>query len=43
MQIGSAQRGNSETFLVHIFGRGLDDELTITERRIAISIGDGTV
>ena len=26
MQIGSAQRGNSETFLVHIFGRGLDDE-----------------
>ena len=32
MQIGSAQRGNSETFLVHIFGRGLDDERYVVER-----------
>ena len=31
MQIGSAQRGNRETCLVHIFGRGLDDERYVVE------------
>ena len=32
MQIGGAKRGNTETFLVHIFGRGLDDERYVVER-----------
>ena len=32
MQIGGAKRGNNETFLVHIFGRGLDDERYVVER-----------
>ena len=32
MQVGSAQHGNTETFLVHIFGRGLDDERYVVER-----------
>ena len=32
MQIGSVQRGNTETFLVHIFGRGLEDDRYVVER-----------
>ena len=32
MQIGSAQRGNTETFIVHIFGRGLEDDRYVVER-----------
>ncbi|MDE0381689.1 MAG: hypothetical protein OXI20_20845 [Rhodospirillales bacterium] len=32
MQIGGTKRGNTETFLVHIFGRGLDDERYVVER-----------
>ena len=32
MQIGSTRQGNTETFLVHIFGRGLDDEKYVVER-----------
>ena len=32
MQIGSAQRGNSEAFLVHMFGLGLDEERYVVER-----------
>ena len=33
MQIGGAlQRGNTETFLVHIFGRGLEDDRYVVER-----------
>ncbi len=32
MQIGSTQRGNTETFLVHIFGRGLEDDRYVVER-----------
>ena len=40
MQIGSAQRGNSETFLVHIFGRGLDDERYVVERFRSMADGE---
>ena len=32
MQIGSARQGNTETFLVHIFGRGLEDDRYVVER-----------
>ena len=32
MQVGSVQRGNTETFLVHIFGRGLEDDRYVVER-----------
>ena len=32
MQIGGAKRGNTETFLVHIFGRGLEDDRYVVER-----------
>ena len=32
MQIGNVQRGNTETFLVHIFGRGLEDDRYVVER-----------
>jgi len=32
MQIGSVQRSNTETFLVHIFGRGLEDDRYVVER-----------
>ncbi|MDD9994007.1 MAG: hypothetical protein OXP75_19590 [Rhodospirillales bacterium] len=32
MQIGSTQRGNTETYLVHIFGRGLEDDRYVVER-----------
>ena len=32
MQIGIAKRGNTETFLVHIFGRGLEDDRYVVER-----------
>ena len=32
MQIGSVQRGNTETYLVHIFGRGLEDDRYVVER-----------
>ena len=32
MQIGGVQRGNTETFLVHIFGRGLEDNRYVVER-----------
>ena len=40
MQIGSAQRGNTETFLVHIFGRGLDDERYVVERFRSMADGE---
>ncbi len=40
MRIGSAQRGNSETFLVHIFGRGLDDERYVVERFRSMADGE---
>ena len=32
MQIGGAKRGNTETFLVHIFGRGLEGDKYVVER-----------
>ncbi len=32
MQIGSLKHGNTETFLVHIFGRGLEDDRYVVER-----------
>ena len=40
MQIGSARRGNSETFPVHIFGRGLDDERYVVERFRSLADGE---
>ncbi|MDE0379246.1 MAG: hypothetical protein OXI20_08370 [Rhodospirillales bacterium] len=32
MQIGSTRQSNTETFLVHIFGRGLEDDRYVVER-----------
>ena len=32
MQIGGAKRGNTETYMVHIFGRGLEDDKYVVER-----------
>ena len=40
IQIGSAQRGNSETLLIHIFGRGLDDERYVVERFRSMADGE---
>ena len=39
MRIGSAHRANTETFLVHIFGRGLDDERYVVEKYRTLADG----
>ena len=42
MQIGGVQRGNTETFLVHIFGRGLEDDRYVVERFRSAADGEIT-
>ena len=42
MQIGSTQRGNTETYLVHIFGRGLEDDRYVVERFRSAADGEIT-
>ena len=32
MQIGGAKRGNTETYMVHFFGRGLEADKYVVER-----------
>ena len=39
MRIGTAHRANTETFLVHIFGRGLDDERYVVEKYRSLAGG----
>ena len=39
MRIGSAHRANTETFLVHVFGRGLDDERYVVEKYRTLADG----
>ena len=39
MRIRSAHRANTETFLVHIFGRGLDDERYVIEKYRTLADG----
>ena len=39
MRIGNAHRANTETILVHIFGRGLDDERYVVEKYQTLADG----
>ena len=40
MQIGRMLHRNAETYLVHLFGRGLDDERYVIERYRSLASGE---
>ena len=40
MRIGGMLRRNSDTWLTHIFGRGLDDERYVVEKYVSLPSGE---
>ena len=40
MRIGGMLRRNSDTWLTHVFGRGLDDERYVVEKYVSLPSGE---